>query len=137
MANKRNWLAKIKEVLSYGIIVAAGLGIGIGVKYGIEKYNEEPAFFRMNTQAHFENSTNKVIIYTTQWCPYCKKAKEYLNENKIMYTERDIEQGDESIDELFAAIDSPGVPKIVIGEVIINGFNPRLIKENLKKESLL
>ncbi|RHW76243.1 glutaredoxin domain-containing protein [Colwellia sp. RSH04] len=137
MDNQNSWAHKIKEVISYGLIVTVGLAMGYGVKYGIEKYNEEPAFIQTNTQAHFENTNNKVVIYTTQWCPYCKKAKKFLTEKNIAFTERDIELGDKTIDDLFASINSPGVPKIVIGNVIINGFNTQLITKNLNDQTLL
>lgn len=137
MDNKKNWSARVKEFLGYCLIILVGLGIGLSGKYAIDKLNEEPAFIQTNTQAHFEHSANKVIIYTTQWCPYCKQAKQLLTQNNIAFTERDIEQGDKSIDTLYATIGSPGVPKVIIGDVIINGFNPELITENLKKQALL
>jgi glutaredoxin len=137
MENTTSWSHKIKEVLSYSLIVIVGLGIGLTIKYGIEKYNEEPTYIQTNTQAHFENSNNKVVIYTTQWCPYCKKAKQFLIQNNIAFTERDIEQGNKSIDALYATMESPGVPKIIIGNAIINGFNPSLIMKKLQKEALL
>ncbi|QQX81259.1 hypothetical protein JK628_05145 [Shewanella sp. KX20019] len=131
------WLTKIKNVASYALIIAVGLGLGLGAKQGWQWYNQVPAYVDINTQAHFEKTNNKVVIYTTQWCPYCKKAKEYLTENNIAFTERDIEQGDAATDELYSSIDLAGVPKIVIGNRIINGFNQSLLATELTKHNLL
>ena len=32
----------------------------------------------------------KVLIYSTPTCTYCKKAKEYFDENDIVYDEIDV-----------------------------------------------
>lgn len=127
----------IKNIFSYGFIVAVGLGAGLGVKYGLDWYNQVPGFVKVDTQAHFKNTEKKVVIYTTQWCPYCKKTKEYLKAHNVDFTERDIEQGDQSVDALFSSIGYPGIPKIVVGDVIINGFNASLIAQELKANHLL
>ena len=32
-----------------------------------------------------------VVMYSTQWCPYCRKARAYFERHKIAYVEYDIE----------------------------------------------
>ena len=32
-----------------------------------------------------------IRIYTTSWCPDCRKAKQFLDENKLAFEEIDIE----------------------------------------------
>ncbi|MCG7969099.1 MAG: DUF4124 domain-containing protein, partial [Candidatus Thiodiazotropha taylori] len=38
------------------------------------------------------NFGRKVVIYSTEWCGYCEKAKRYFKRKKIKYTEYDIEK---------------------------------------------
>ena len=33
-----------------------------------------------------------IRIYTTSWCPDCRKAKQFLEENKLAFEEIDIEE---------------------------------------------
>ena len=134
---KTSLITKIKEVLTYGMIIAVGLGIGLGAKEAWAWYNKVPAYIEINTSAHFANVDEKVIIYSTQWCPYCKRAKEYLVSNNISFFERDIESGDKIINQLYGSIGSEGIPKIVIGDKIINGFNTAVLRQELEKQKLL
>ena len=32
----------------------------------------------------------KIIVYTAEGCPWCKKVKDFLNENNISYRELDV-----------------------------------------------
>ena len=36
--------------------------------------------------------TSKVVMYSTDWCGYCKKAREYFRSQKIALVEYDIEK---------------------------------------------
>jgi thioredoxin reductase (NADPH) len=44
------------------------------------------------TQGELPARVPRIIIYTTSWCPYCRKAKRYLEERGLPYQEIDIEQ---------------------------------------------
>ncbi|WDE13669.1 glutaredoxin family protein [Thalassomonas haliotis] len=137
MSEKSSFLDKIKEVASYVLIIGLGLGLGLAGKSAWEWYNQVPAYIETDTREHFANVSNKVVVYTTQWCGFCKQTKEFLNKNNIAFLERDIEIGDNKIDSLYQSIGQPGVPKIVIGNKIINGFNLGLIKQELGEHNLL
>ena len=71
----------------------------------------------------------KVTIYTTNICPWCIKAKEFFKENKISYTEKNVQKDPKLADELLEKSGQMGVPVIVIDDKAIIGFN----KERLKK----
>ena len=64
----------------------------------------------------------QVLIYTTTWCPICRKAKAYFAENNIEYIEYDVEN-DEKGKADFASMEGTGVPIILIGEQRMNGFS--------------
>jgi len=34
----------------------------------------------------------KIIVYSTVWCPDCKRAKKFLDEHQIQYEEIDIDR---------------------------------------------
>ena len=69
-----------------------------------------------------------VKIYTTTWCPWCKTAKEFFKENKIKFTELNVEN-QEYAKEMVEKSGQTGVPVIDVDGRIIVGFD----KEKLKK----
>lgn len=76
-----------------GNLTATGLGhinfvSMLGQVYGMDALTtaEKLAF---NT--HFdENDSPQLVMYATPTCGYCKKARNYFNENNVPYIERDI-----------------------------------------------
>lgn len=42
--------------------------------------------------------TDKIIVYSTVWCPDCKRAKKFFGEHRIQYENVDIEQNPEHVD---------------------------------------
>ncbi len=64
----------------------------------------------------------KVIMYSTQWCGYCKKAKKYFRKNRIAYTEYDIEKS-ESAKRRYKKLGATGIPVILVGKKRMNGFS--------------
>ena len=68
-----------------------------------------------------------VIIYTVDYCPYCKKAELLLNEKGIEYKKIDITSNEEEErNKLGQYYDIKGkvtVPQIIIGGKRIGGFD--------------
>lgn len=64
----------------------------------------------------------KVVVYTSDTCPYCVAAKDFLNEHKVEFVERNVTQSEEARKELIEK-GYRGVPVIVIGEDEIVGFD--------------
>ncbi|MEM3127002.1 MAG: glutaredoxin family protein [Candidatus Woesearchaeota archaeon] len=73
-----------------------------------------------------------VKVYSTKSCPWCKKAKEYLDSKKIKYTNYFVEDDDAKRDEMIELSGQMGVPVIVIGKKVIVGFNQDAIDAALK-----
>ncbi len=71
-----------------------------------------------------------IVIYTTQWCPYCKALRNTLERYQIPYTEYDTEK---SLHGLLAyqVLGRQGVPVIVVGERIYHGYDGQLLTEAL------
>ena len=73
----------------------------------------------------------KVIIYTTPYCVYCKMAKEFFIKNSIAYEEKDVASDLAAQQEMIASSGQMGVPVIRINGKIIIGFDQPRIKEAL------
>ncbi|MBW3014119.1 glutaredoxin family protein [Candidatus Woesearchaeota archaeon] len=72
----------------------------------------------------------KVIVYSTKTCPYCVMAKEFLKQNKIKFTEKDVSADSAALKEMQEKSGQGGVPVIDINGTIIIGFDlPKLKKE--------
>ena len=65
----------------------------------------------------------KVVIYSTPTCPYCKRAKDYLSQKGIAYTDINVAQDREKANEMIQKSGQMGVPVIVIDNDIVVGFD--------------
>ncbi len=75
-----------------------------------------------------------IKIYTTPTCPWCKKTKEFLKQNKIKYQEVDVSSNQKAAQEMIKKSGQTGVPVLDIGGKIIVGYDPDGILHALKKK---
>lgn len=73
----------------------------------------------------------KIKIYTTPTCHYCKEAKAFFDKNKISYTAIDVASDATARREMIEKSNQMGVPVITIGEEFIVGFDEKKIRELL------
>ena len=66
---------------------------------------------------------SKVLIYTTNWCPYCTAAKSLLDEKGVAYEEVDATDPEVRMDMIQRAHGRRTVPQIVIGERHVGGYD--------------
>ncbi len=64
-----------------------------------------------------------VVIYTTQSCPHCHRAKEILKRKKIVFQEIDVTDDPKKRQELEDRYGWMTVPMIVIDGKFIGGAN--------------
>lgn len=63
-----------------------------------------------------------VEIYTKDYCPYCKKAKELLTKKKVPFTEYDVTYDQEKFEEMVErSFGRRTVPQIFINGTHIGG----------------
>jgi glutaredoxin len=74
-----------------------------------------------------------VTMYSTSWCPHCKRARAYFAEKGIRFTEIDVEKS-ESGRRDYEAIGGKGVPVILVGDKMMRGFSPEGF-ERLRRKS--
>ena len=74
-----------------------------------------------------------VILYSTSWCPFCRKARQVLSSEGVEFVEKDIEKDAEANREYLAKGNGyTGIPLIQIGERLLRGFNEEKILRALK-----
>jgi glutaredoxin 3 len=75
----------------------------------------------------------QVKIYTTSYCPYCKRAKDFFNSLDLPFEEIDVEHNEILRDELSKKYNWLTVPMIVIGDQFIGGFDDLFALHKNKK----
>lgn len=72
-----------------------------------------------------------ITVYSTTTCPWCKKAKQLMDDNKITYTERNVAIDAAARSDMVKKSGQLGVPVIDIDGQIIVGYDETKIKELL------
>ncbi len=95
--------------------------------YGVDITSNAPVM-TLETGRH---STQKILIFlSTTWCGQCQKAKKYLREKGIVYTEYDAEKSQKGR-SLMQQYHGTGYPTFIIGNESISGLNKSWIQERL------
>jgi glutaredoxin-like YruB-family protein len=78
-------------------------------------------------------SHGEVYLYTTSWCPACKRAKAFLRREGVKFTEKDVENNRANLEEMLKKSGGArGVPVIDVNGTIMRGFSARALKQALK-----
>lgn len=77
------------------------------------------------------NHGNKVEIFTTSWCRYCKDAIAFLRSNRIDYRQYDIEKDRQAAERMRSLGGRGGVPFAVINGNKLYGFSAESYKRAL------
>ncbi len=85
-----------------------------------------------------ENSTAKVVMYATRFCPYCMRARRLLKNKHIEFEEISV-SGDAALWEKMAQLSGRNtVPQIFINEQPIGGYDDMaLLDHNGELDQLL
>ncbi|MBN2127399.1 MAG: glutaredoxin family protein [Candidatus Diapherotrites archaeon] len=73
-----------------------------------------------------------VIVYSTNACPFCIMAKQYLKQKGVSFNEINVDEDEVKAKEMIEKSGQQGVPVLDINGVIIIGFNKPKIDEALK-----
>jgi glutaredoxin len=75
----------------------------------------------------------EVVLYTTSWCPYCRKARDYLRSRGIDFIEYDIEKDKEAAIRKKQLDNRGGVPFAIINGRSISGFSASAYERALQE----
>jgi glutaredoxin len=80
-----------------------------------------------------ENRTSpKVELYTTSWCPYCEKARDFFRSRGISFTEYDIEKDQNAAARKDKLDKKKGVPFVIINGRGMHGWSEAGYEQALK-----
>lgn len=72
-----------------------------------------------------------VTVYTTPQCPWCSKAKEFLDSKGVDYEEKNVAEDREAADKMIDLTGQRSVPVIAKGGMYVVGYNPEQIDKLL------
>ena len=78
-------------------------------------------------------AAKSIVMYSTSWCPHCKRARAWFAQNGIDYQEVDVEKS-EAAKRDFAALGGGGEPLILVGDKAMRGFDPARMDQLLKRQ---
>ena len=62
-----------------------------------------------------------VTLYTSDWCPYCQRAKGLLTQKNVVFTEINVEDEPKLREEMIARSSRGTVPQVFIGDKHVGG----------------
>lgn len=74
---------------------------------------------------------HSVTVYSTPTCPWCTKAKSYLEERGIAFEEKDVSVDVAAAREMVRLSGQMSVPVLVIDGNVVKGFDKKRIDELL------
>lgn len=75
-------------------------------------------------------SHGKVVLYATDWCPYCEKTRGLLQAKGIPYLEYNIETSDIGRSQ-YQRLAGNGVPVLLVAGEVVRGYNEQRITTTL------
>lgn len=77
-------------------------------------------WFYLNPPLDF--SHGQVVLYATDWCPYCEKTRALLATKGIPYKEMNIETSEEARSQ-YQRLAANGVPVLLVAGEVVRGYH--------------
>ncbi|MDR1886234.1 MAG: NrdH-redoxin [Synergistaceae bacterium] len=78
-----------------------------------------------------------VVVYSTKSCPWCVKAKDYLDSLKVSYESIDVGSNRDAAREVVEKTRQQGVPVVKVEDNYIVGFDKGKIQSALQEAGLI
>ena len=92
----------------------------------------------MNFLSYYKINMSKILIYSSNLCPYCTMAKKLFERKGLSYDEINIDSKPEIREEMMLKTKRRTVPQIYIGDYHVGGFNELYaLDQNEQLEELL
>jgi glutaredoxin len=85
-------------------------------------------WFYLNPPPDF--SHGQVLLYATDWCPYCEKTRALLAARGIPYREMNIETSAEARSQ-YHQLAANGVPVLVVAGEVVRGYHQKKMEAAL------
>lgn len=73
----------------------------------------------------------RVVLYSSEWCGYCKQIRRFLDQKGIPYQAFDIDK-DAQARKAYEALGGGGIPFVDVNGTLIREFSPEKITAALK-----
>ena len=73
----------------------------------------------------------RVVLYSTEWCGYCKQIRRFLDQKGLPYQAFDIDK-DAQARKAYEALGGGGIPFVDVNGTLIREFSPEKIMAALK-----
>lgn len=80
---------------------------------------------------------SKITVYSADWCAFCHATMDYLKKIGVKFTEKNVEEKQEYMEEAVKKSGQTGIPVIDIDGTIIVGFDRPKIDALLKDKKLI
>jgi glutaredoxin-like YruB-family protein len=99
---------------------------------GATSRGETTTFVRRRVVARLEGlperPTDSIVMYSTAWCGVCKRARKYMQEQGIPFTEYDVDNNVQAHNEYLLLNPRRSVPTLKIGNEVVVGFSPAALE---------
>ncbi|KAK9489736.1 thioredoxin-like protein [Lipomyces doorenjongii] len=96
---------------------------------------------KYQTQVKELVSANRVMVFSKSWCPYCRQAKQTLDNEDVEHTDLELDQidvGDAIQSAIYELTSQRTVPAIFIGGNFVGGNSDlQALKRNGQLKALL
>lgn len=66
---------------------------------------------------------SEIVMYATDWCPYCMRARRLLQSKGVTWREIDVDDSPDARAEMRSRTHRSTVPQIFIGDRHVGGFD--------------
>jgi glutaredoxin len=89
-----------------------------------------------------KEDNSQVVVYSTAKCPFCQSEKDFLNEKKLAFVEKNVEEDSEALKEMLNLSNNfAGVPVTSLngpkGKKVVKGFTKEELVKELEEVGLL
>ncbi len=74
----------------------------------------------------------QVKVFSTPTCPWCKRAKQFLDINGVKYTDLNVAEDKAAREEMINRTHQMAVPTVMIDTDFVIGYNEKTLKEKLE-----
>lgn len=83
-------------------------------------------------QVHAATDAPRVVMLSASWCGVCRRARNWLTQNGVAFTEYDVERDRKGMEE-YKRLNGKGVPIILVGDLRMDGFSARALEAMLAR----
>lgn len=105
------------------------------VRYNTSTTNYRSYSDKSSTKKQTKNKQkvhrNNVTVLSTPTCPYCRKAKSFLNSQRVSFTEYNVNSSSQG-QRLYRKYGGSGVPIVIINGRVIKGYSEQAMRAALR-----